>query len=190
MRMIVAAMAMLCVFLSSAEARTHHRHHRHYASHHHASARQAFAGQSFSGQAFAGQGYRQQGFDGQGFYQQGFYQQPSYQNGAQHHDDQQRRYAGVRTGRPAAWCGWYMRSQVGQDPGPEFNRAVSWARYGVNAGGPSVGAIVVWRHHVGEIVGQENGQWIVRSGNDGHAVRTRPRSLAGAIAFRRAYAMM
>jgi hypothetical protein len=37
-------------------------------------------------------------------------------------------------------------------------------------------------------VGQENGHWIVRSGNDGHAVRTRPRSLAGAIAFRRAYA--
>ncbi|WP_315806606.1 MULTISPECIES: hypothetical protein [unclassified Bradyrhizobium] len=93
-------------------------------------------------------------------------------------------------GRPAAWCGWYMRTQVGQDPGPQYNRAISWARYGVNAGGPSVGAIVVWRHHVGQIVGQENGQWIVRSGNDGHAVRTRPRSLAGAVAFRRAYAMM
>jgi hypothetical protein len=29
---------------------------------------------------------------------------------------------------------------------------------------------------------------LVRSGNDGHAVRTRPWSLAGAIAFRRAYA--
>jgi hypothetical protein len=26
----------------------------------------------------------------------------------------------------------------------------------------------------------------VQSGNDGHAVRTRPRSLAGAIAFRQA----
>lgn len=93
-------------------------------------------------------------------------------------------------GRPAAWCGWYMRTQVGQDPGPQYNRAISWARYGANAGGPSVGAIVVWRHHVGQIVGQENGQWIVRSGNDGHAVRTRVRSLAGAVAFRRAYAMM
>jgi hypothetical protein len=45
---------------------------------------------------------------------------------------------------------------------------------------------VVWRHHVGRIVGQENGQWIVQSGNDGHAVRTRARSIAGAIAFRRA----
>jgi hypothetical protein len=29
-------------------------------------------------------------------------------------------------------------------------------RNGSNAGGPSVGAIVVWRHHVGKIVGQEN----------------------------------
>ncbi|MEO6779955.1 MAG: hypothetical protein ABI196_03395 [Bradyrhizobium sp.] len=79
-----------------------------------------------------------------------------------------------------------MRGQVGADPGPSYNLARSWAHYGYNAGGPSVGAIVVWRHHVGKIVGHENGQWIVQSGNDGHAVRTRARSVAGAIAFRRA----
>jgi hypothetical protein len=79
-----------------------------------------------------------------------------------------------------------MRSQVGSDPGSSFNLARSWARYGSDAGGPAVGAIVVWRHHVGKIVGQENGQWIVQSGNDGNAVRTRPRSLTGAIAFRTA----
>ena len=121
MRRIISAMALLCAFASSTEARTEHHHRSH-------------------------------------------------------------------AGRPAAWCGWYMRSQVGSDPGPEYNLARSWAHYGVNAGGPTVGAIVVWRHHVGKIVGRENGQWLVRSGNDGHAVRTRPRSLAGAIAFRRAYA--
>jgi hypothetical protein len=99
-------------------------------------------------------------------------------------------YAGRfhHAGRPRAWCGWFMRSQVGSDPGPSYNLARSWAHYGSNAGGPHVGAIVVWRHHVGKIVGHENGQWIVQSGNDGHAVRTRPRSLAGAIAFRNAYA--
>ena len=28
-------------------------------------------------------------------------------------------------GRPGAWCGWYMRSQVGGDPGPSFNLARS-----------------------------------------------------------------
>jgi hypothetical protein len=92
--------------------------------------------------------------------------------------------------RPAAWCGWYMRSQVWGDPGPEYNLARSWAHYGANAGGPSIGTIVVWRHHVGKIVGQENGRWIVESGNDGGTVRSRPRSLAGAIAFRRAFASM
>jgi hypothetical protein len=105
-----------------------------------------------------------------------------------HHYSHHYRHHEHYAGRPRAWCGWYMRQQVGSDPGPNYNLARSWARYGSNAGGPSVGAIVVWRHHVGKIVGQENGQWIVQSGNDGHAVRTRPRSLAGAIAFRNAYA--
>jgi hypothetical protein len=126
MRILMAAMAVLCFVGSSAEARSRHHH-------------------------YAGGG---------------------------HH------YAG----RPGAWCGWYMRGQVGSDPGPSYNLARSWAHYGSAAGGPSIGTIVVWRHHVGKIVGQENGQWIVQSGNDGHAVRTRPRSLAGAIAFRQAWA--
>jgi hypothetical protein len=98
----------------------------------------------------------------------------------------QHRHGSYYGGRPRAWCGWFMRGQVGSDPGPSFNLARSWARYGTNAGGPSIGAIVVWPHHVGKIVGHENGKWIVQSGNDGHAVRTRPRSIAGAIAFRRA----
>jgi hypothetical protein len=134
MRTLMAAALVLCVFGSSAEARSYH-HHRHHHRYHHA--------------------------------------------GGGHYG-----YAG----RPSAWCGWYMRSQVGSDPGPSYNLARSWAHYGSNAGGPTVGAIVVWSHHVGKIVGHENGQWIVQSGNDGHAVRTRPRSLAGAIAFREAYA--
>ena len=125
MRTLMAAMAVLCLFGSSAEARSHHHH---------------------------------------------------YAGGGHHY-----------VGRPGAWCGWYMRGQVGSDPGPSYNLARSWARYGSDAGGPSVGAIVVWRHHVGKIVGREKGQWIVQSGNDGHAVRTRPRSLTGAIAFRNAY---
>jgi hypothetical protein len=81
--------------------------------------------------------------------------------------------------RPRRWCGWWMRSQKGG--GPEFNVAWNWRKYGSPAT-PQVGAIVVWRHHVGMIVGRaENGQWIVRSGNDGGRVRTRARSVAGAI---------
>jgi hypothetical protein len=113
-----------------------------------------------------------------------------HHHAARHHHAGGHHHYASSGGRPRAWCGWYMRGQVGSDPGPSFNLARSWAHYGSNAGGPQVGAIVVWSHHVGKIVGRENGQWVVQSGNDGHAVRTRPRSLAGAIAFRTAYASM
>ena len=92
-------------------------------------------------------------------------------------------YGGRDRGRPAAWCGWEMRRLVGNDPGPSFNLARNWARWG-SPGPAGVGAVVVWAHHVGKIVGRENGRWLVESGNDGHAVRTRPRSVAGAIAIR------
>ena len=92
-------------------------------------------------------------------------------------------YRGGLGGRPAAWCGWEMRQLVSSDPGPEFNLARNWARWG-QAGPAGVGAVVVWPHHVGKIVGREGDQWLVESGNDGHAVRTRVLSIAGAIAFR------
>jgi len=85
--------------------------------------------------------------------------------------------------RPRAWCGWEMRQLVGGDPGPEYNLARNWAHWG-HAGPPGIGAVVVWAHHVGKIVGQENGRWIVQSGNDGNQVRTRPLSISGAIAIR------
>lgn len=86
--------------------------------------------------------------------------------------------------RPRRWCGWEMRRLVGSDPGPSYNLARNWAHWGSPAGGPGIGVVVVWSHHVGKIVGQENGQWIVQSGNDGGTVRTRPLSVARAIAFR------
>jgi hypothetical protein len=86
-------------------------------------------------------------------------------------------------GRPGAWCGWEMRQLVGSDPGPTFNLARNWAQWG-QPGPAGVGAVVVWPHHVGRIVGQENGMWLIESGNDGNALRTRPRSLAGVIAIR------
>ena len=85
----------------------------------------------------------------------------------------------------AAWCGSYMRHVFGVAD-PRFNLARNWASIGSNAGGPQVGAVVVWAHHVGVIRGgpDSSGEWLVESGNDGHAVRTRYRSLRGAIAFR------
>lgn len=82
-------------------------------------------------------------------------------------------------GRPSRWCGWYMRTRHGG--GPEYNLARNWRNRGTPISGPQVGAIVVWNHHVGEIVGRaDNGQWIVLSGNDGGRVRERARSVAGA----------
>ena len=86
-------------------------------------------------------------------------------------------------GRPAAWCGWEMRQLVSSDPGPEFNLARNWPRWG-HAGPASIGAVIVWSHHVGKIVGQEGDMWVIESGNDGHGVRIRARSIAGAIAIR------
>jgi len=85
--------------------------------------------------------------------------------------------------RPAAWCGWQMRQLVSGDPGPSFNLARNWARWG-QPGPAGIGAVVVWSHHVGKIVGQQGGVWIIESGNDGHQLRTRPLSIAGAIAIR------
>lgn len=81
--------------------------------------------------------------------------------------------------RPSRWCGWWMRSQLGG--GPEYNLARNWANRGRPLNGPRVGAVVVWSHHVGLITGRNSdGQWIVKSGNDGGRVRERPRSVKGA----------
>ena len=92
-------------------------------------------------------------------------------------------YRGRDQARPAAWCGWEMRRLVGADPGPSFNLARNWAHWG-RSGPAGIGAVVVWAHHVGKIVGRKDGEWIIESGNDGHALRSRPRSIAGAIAIR------
>lgn len=87
--------------------------------------------------------------------------------------------------RGMAWCGAEMADELGihGKQGRELWLARNWTHVGT-ATSAHVGAVVVWRHHVGRIVGQENGRWVVRSGNDGGGVRSRARSLAGAIAIR------
>lgn len=88
-------------------------------------------------------------------------------------------YSGGVGPRPGKWCGWWMRTQKGG--GPQYNVAWNWRNYG-SPTGPQIGAVVVWRHHVGIITGRAaNGQWIVKSGNDGGRVRERARSVSGAI---------
>lgn len=88
--------------------------------------------------------------------------------------------------KPRAWCGYYMRQLLGVAD-TSYNLAANWAHYGSPSFGPHVGAIVVWRHHVGIITGGQPGAWVVKSGNDGNAVRERPLSVARAIAFRERY---
>lgn len=90
-------------------------------------------------------------------------------------------------GRPRAWCGFWMRQNVGRDPGPAFNLARNWAHWGEPAGGPSPGVIGVMAHHVFKVIQVTGpGRVLAISGNDGHAVRTRERSTSGVIAWRRA----
>jgi hypothetical protein len=152
----VVAVAALIMFASSAHAREHHyRHDRLYHVARHGSFAKSLTGRTIeSGSDWTSSGLA-------------YSSQPTYRD----------------RGRPAAWCGWEMRQLVGGDPGPSFNLARNWARWG-KPGPAGIGAVVVWSHHVGKIVGQENGQWLIESGNDGRAVRTRPRSIAGAIAIR------
>jgi len=155
MTLTVAAAAMV-IFVQSADAREHHHGHRHH--HSLAASRGTFVGgQPTPSGLFA-------------------FAAMNIQSSAT-------AYRGRDLARPAAWCGWEMRHLVGADPGPSFNLARNWARWG-RPGPAGVGAVVVWPHHVGRIVGQQNGEWVIESGNDGHALRVRPRSISGAIAFR------
>jgi hypothetical protein len=106
------------------------------------------------------------------------YQTSAYQTSGDQRPLSYRRYA-------RAWCGAYLSAYLGKND-RNLALARNWASEGSNAGGPGVGVVVVWPHHVGIITSQApNGEWIVHSGNDGGAVRTRARSLRGAIAFRR-----
>lgn len=95
-----------------------------------------------------------------------------------------REAAQIVSGRPRAWCGWWLGRHLGM-PLRKLWIARNWVSVGSNAGQPGIGVVVVWRHHVGIITGRDGSGWIIKSGNDGRRVRERPRSVAGAIAFRR-----
>jgi hypothetical protein len=87
-------------------------------------------------------------------------------------------------GCPHAWCGCFLAAKKGLHD-PRLYVARNWATLYGSPTSPQPGAVVVWNHHVGELVEHIKGNiWMVLSGNDGHAVRARPRSISGAIAFR------
>lgn len=105
------------------------------------------------------------------------------------HGDNEPTYRLSRDPRPTRWCGWWLRQQLGV-PDRAYNKASRWARFGTRAHGPAPGVIAVWPHHVGLVTGVPGpGRIILKSGNDGHAVRERERSTRGVIAWRWAYGM-
>jgi hypothetical protein len=175
----VAAAAMI-VLTQSAQAREHYRHHRYHIAHY---------ARHYSPPGLGDPGYGDYG--AQNMFAENARNDFRRNYASQNYSDQvypQRSAYGGQIGahvggRPAAWCGWEMRQLVSGDPGPAFNLARNWAHWG-QAGPAGIGAVVVWSHHVGKIVGQEDGKWIIESGNDGHQVRTRPLSIGGAIAIR------
>jgi hypothetical protein len=195
---LTAAMAVTLAFAPTAHAREHHYYH-HVACHRHGVyhvAWRAPAARNFSSAAeqnyYSGWGeqsdqsrrrYRNSAAQAFAWSTHAARRERSGSTYSAYNEGQPTAYRGGFGPRPSAWCGWQMRQLVGGDPGPEYNLARNWAHWG-HAGPAGVGAVVVWAHHVGKIVGQENGQWIVESGNDGNRVRTRPLSITRAIAIR------
>jgi hypothetical protein len=92
-------------------------------------------------------------------------------------------YEGRPAGCPHAWCGCWLASHLGIS-GRSLWLARNWARIGHSAGGPQVGAIAVWPHHVGQVRAVDGNRILLLSGNDGRAVRERWRTTAGIIAYR------
>jgi hypothetical protein len=180
MRFIVLLSIILTFCCTSAEAR--HRHHQHY-SHHHAYRAHVVKTTNTEFCGFFNPCQTQsRKTETAGFLQ------PSIQSW-QHENRGRVRQASVGS-RPSdcygiAWCGCYLRHIYGIND-KRLNLARAWASVGSNAGGPHVGAVVVWAHHVGKITGQDtHGNWIVLSGNSGRAGVTEvPRSIKRAIAFR------
>lgn len=178
---LTMAIAAACAFAQSAEARGYHHYYHRYAYHHDRYrhyARQHVHFRHYAAEAHFRRYAREAGgaYAGEAVYQ-GWGPRP------RGYERRRTAYRGGYGPRPAAWCGWEMRHLVGADPGPQYNLARNWAHWG-HRGAPGVGAVVVWAHHVGRIVGREGGEWVIQSGNDGHRMRTRPRSIAGAIAIR------
>ncbi len=183
---LAAALAVTLAFAQSAQAREHHERQgisyryavypgveRSWVAYHYPATRAANYNSRWRYRNAAAQAFA---WSAHSAYQGGY-------GGRPHAWSAQSAYRGGYGGRPRAWCGWQMRQLVGGDPGPQFNLARNWARWG-HAGPAGIGAVVVWPHHVGKIVGQEGGMWVIQSGNDGNRLRTRPLSIGGAIAIR------
>ncbi len=168
----VASIFVMTAFATGGEARPNYQSwsgSNYSLSHHYRASRSAYRGRS----SRYGPHYARSGYGAR------HYRQHASRSYRTHTSYRTRTAKSGFGGRPARWCGWWMRTQKGG--GSELNLAANWRHWG-RPTGPRVGAVVVWPHHVGMITGRTaGGQWIVKSGNDGGAVRERPRSVAGAV---------
>ena len=179
LKLFAAALSLAALAgVTSAEARPYYGHSGYGRAYAHANwSRKGYVKRGYARRAYSGRGYRyahaRQAYTGRSY---------AYRNARRHYGSRTYASSGRSAGlggRPRAWCGWWMRTQLGG--GPEYNLAANWRRYG-RSSGPQIGAVVVWPHHVGIITGRaSNGRWIVKSGNDGGAVRERAQSVAGAV---------
>src|SRR6516165_10748559 len=88
-------------------------------------------------------------------------------------------------GRPAEWCGWWMRQHLGGRYGPELNVARNWLNVGRPLDGPRPGAIGVKAHHVFQVIRVVDRDHVLAiSGNDHNDVRTRIRPTSDVIGRR------
>ncbi len=89
-------------------------------------------------------------------------------------------------GHGLPWCGMWMMSHTGIHGPGNLARAIEWRNVGQRADGPAPGIIGVEPHHVFQVVEVlGHGRVLAISGNDGGAVRTRARSTAPVVAWRR-----
>lgn len=66
--------------------------------------------------------------------------------------------------RPRAWCGWWLRHELGVSDS-KYDLAHAWMGYG-HATFPHPGAVgVMWRRHVGKVVGFCRNGVLLKSGN-------------------------
>ena len=103
-----------------------------------------------------------------------------------HHGHYRHFARGGHQGYGVPWCGIFMMQHTGIHGPGNLAMAREWAHVGQPASGPAPGVIGVMPHHVFQVVQVLASNVVLAiSGNDGNAVRTRPRSTAGVIAWRR-----
>jgi hypothetical protein len=180
--LLAAVVSLIGVNGASASSRHHHEHFARQSTSTrianrptNGKAASSFTSHRVAGYRVRGRSYASYGYAPEPSYESQETSRPAAYSGSGHYSN----------ARPSAWCGWEMRQLVGSDPGPEYNLARNWAHWGHAVGGPAPGVIGVMAHHVFKVVSVlGNGEVLAISGNDSHAVRTRPRSTSGVIAWR------